>query len=257
MTDNFQMQMKPVNNAKEAQWIADSLEKPWSRSKDANYAAAIIPRGFEAYARLFHPAYYRSEECEITWSEVAKHTGWTPHSQMQWHAIADFNNQDICLSGLIAPYTGRLPEKQAKILIEILCKYTSTKENCYFAIWDGWNLPDLEKLRDITVRLQLTDRCYYLVEADIGTAVNQITSLPLKAAGMWWPKDRAWCVATEVDMMWTYIGGTGACISEILANNKLEAWKATTDDRADINGDRINANGKTQPYKCNRINTTE
>ncbi|HHW47478.1 MAG TPA: hypothetical protein GXX14_02540 [Clostridiaceae bacterium] len=232
--------MIPVKDMKEARWIAESLEKPWSRSKNANYAAAVIPRGFAAYARIFHPAYLRNEDREVTWSEVVKHTGRMPHSQMQWHTIANFKNSDTNFNGLIEPYTGRLPERQAKALTEILCKYTNTPGNCYFAIWDGWNFPNMEKLRNHTVSFQLQDRNYYLMKGDIFAAVNDISSFSLHAPGIWWPEDRTWCVATEVDMMWTYVGGTECCIDEILMENRLEAFLATPDDRADVYGDEIN-----------------
>ncbi|HHY82776.1 MAG TPA: hypothetical protein GX505_08880 [Clostridiales bacterium] len=238
MADDFYLTSE--NSAAEAQWLIESVEKPWSRSKYANYAAAIIPRGFAAYTRLFHPAYLEDEDREITWSEITKYTGRTPHSQMQWHTIANFNNSDKCLKGLTAPYTGRLPERQAKILKEILRKYTSTPDNCYFAIWDGWGFPELEKLTNKTARFHLPDRSYYLIKGRIDTASIQTPSVPIQAAGIWWPADRAWCAATEVDMMWTYIGGTEDCINEILADNRLEAWKASLDDRVDINGDCIN-----------------
>jgi hypothetical protein len=234
MNDN----MMPVENAKEAQWVIESIEKPWSRSKNANYAAAVIPCGYSAYARLFHPAYNGTEDREISWSEVARLTGRIPHSQMQWHSIASTKKSEICLANMIEPYAGYLPVKQAKALIEILSKYTSTSETCYFAIWDGWDFPDMDKIRNQTAGFQLWDRFYFLMKGDIRSAISGISSfLP---PSIWWPKDRTWCIATEVDMMWTYVGGAEGCIDEILKNNSLEAWRTTPDDRADINCDKIN-----------------
>ena len=48
------------------------------------------------------------------------------------------------------------------------------------------------------------------------------------------------CVATEVDMMWTYVGAAKDCIDDIIRDDRLEAWLATPDDRADVYGDDIN-----------------
>src|SRR5690606_24732749 len=152
----------------------------------------------------------------ITWVEIAKRTGRTPHSQMQWHCITGPNKEGFFPNGLIEPCTGRLPKRQAEALAEILRKHTGTPENCCFAIWDGWGFPGLKKLRNRTAQCQLYDRCYYLVRGDISTVVNQGETSPLQTAAVWWPEDRAWCVATEVDMMWTYAAGTEACINEIL-----------------------------------------
>jgi hypothetical protein len=47
---------------------------------------------------------------------------------------------------------------------------------------------------------------------------------------LWWPDDRAWCVATEIDLAWTYVGGPAALISDVLANPRLEAQPASPDD---------------------------
>lgn len=238
MTENCNM--IPVKNTEAAQWLIETIEKPWGRTKNANYVAAIIPRGFPSYVRLFHPAHFGKEDREVTWFEIAKYSGRKAHPQMQWNAIANFTDYDICLNGLIAPDTGYLPEKKAKVLIEILYEHTNTPENCYFAIWNGWGFPALEKLRNQTARFLLSDRCYYLMSGDIHAAANHISPFSSQNASIWWPQDRTWCVVTEVDMMWTYIGGTKLCIDEILTNSNFEAWQATPDDRADIYGDWIN-----------------
>jgi hypothetical protein len=47
---------------------------------------------------------------------------------------------------------------------------------------------------------------------------------------LWWPDDRAWCVATEIDLAWTYVGGPGALVTDVLANPRLEAQPASPDD---------------------------
>jgi hypothetical protein len=40
---------------------------------------------------------------------------------------------------------------------------------------------------------------------------------------VWWPDDRAWCVATDIDLNSTYIGCDDACRAEILALSEVEA----------------------------------
>ena len=89
-----------------------------------------------------------------------------------------------------------------------------------------------------TTSFQLYDRSYYLVKGDIRTVIADISSSIPPA--IWWPQDRAWCVATDVDMLWSYVGAEKNCIDEILMDKSLEAWFATLDDRADVDGDEIN-----------------
>ncbi len=33
---------------------------------------------------------------------------------------------------------------------------------------------------------------------------------------LWWPEDRAWFVATEIDLAWTYVGGREALIEQLV-----------------------------------------
>jgi hypothetical protein len=50
---------------------------------------------------------------------------------------------------------------------------------------------------------------------------------------MWWPADRAWFVATEVDGFSTYVGGTPAAIAAVLASADLEAIAVTAETPID------------------------
>ena len=43
--------------------------------------------------------------------------------------------------------------------------------------------------------------------------------------------DRAWCVASEIDLPWTYVGGPCGLIDAILADDRIEALPAAPDDR--------------------------
>ena len=61
----------------EARWVEESL---------SNFGTlrALMPNGFAAYARIFHPAYLtRDEERPVRWSTVASWTGRTVHPLMQ------------------------------------------------------------------------------------------------------------------------------------------------------------------------------
>lgn len=228
-----------VANPDTAAWLKTSMEKFWGRNDNANYVAAIIPAGFESYARILHPGSIKPEGREVSWAEIAARFGYTPHAQMQWHAITE-SIHPAEAARLNPPSAGNLPRKHAQELVEILGDHTGTPQDCYFAIWDGWGLPVLDALTSKTANLRLPHRSYHLSQDPIGFALQSISPLTWQSANMWWPEDRAWCVAIEVDLMWTYVGGRSACINAILADNRLEAWPATPDDRVDVNSDQIN-----------------
>ena len=51
-----------------------------------------------------------------------------------------------------------------------------------------------------------------------------------QVANLWWPQDRAWFVASEIDLAWTYVGGPAGLIGELLADMRIEALPAAPDD---------------------------
>jgi hypothetical protein len=48
---------------------------------------------------------------------------------------------------------------------------------------------------------------------------------------LWWPDDRAWCVASEVDFHSTYVGGSRQLIDRLLGDERIEALEAAVTDR--------------------------
>jgi hypothetical protein len=56
-----------------------------------------------------------------------------------------------------------------------------------------------------------------------------------------WPADRAWCVASEIDLQWTYVGGPRGLIDAVLADGRIEALPAAPDDPVSRVEDRVTA----------------
>jgi hypothetical protein len=57
---------------------------------------------------------------------------------------------------------------------------------------------------------------------------------------IWWPEDRAWLVATEIDLDSTVIATTDAGAEALLTCEGLEVLQVPSDGRLDIDGDEIN-----------------
>ena len=127
-----------------ANWIKERLGD-WASEK-GRFVGSLVPEGFEAYARVFHPAKLwkadRSWE-QVRWSTVASWNGKVVHPQMQFCRIA---NLDVHLDekpswGRI-PFYGMLPEDECQVLISVLKGFTSTPERCYFSLWHGYGFLD-------------------------------------------------------------------------------------------------------------------
>ena len=78
----------------EARWVEESFSA-------FGTLRSLLPDGFAAYARIFHPAYLnRDEERPVRWSTVAEWTGRTVHPLMQFERIANLSEgpQDMYYS---------------------------------------------------------------------------------------------------------------------------------------------------------------
>lgn len=79
--------------------------------------------------------------------------------------------------------------------------------------------------------VKLPDREYLLYTGPVEAAVG--AGGPLYAgqsANLWWPQDHTWCVASEIDLPWTYVGGPEALIDELVADQRIEAVRASPRD---------------------------
>lgn len=237
---------------------------------------SVVPAGFHAYARIFHPAWRNEgrEPTAVRWSEVAGANGTVVHPEMQFHSISRtvLHGRSPSMVWDGEPWLGVLPESQCAALSEILARHTATADRCWFCLWEGygylnhsgaawlvsfsgrfarvrwwrhrlmrwWRLRLVirkPKLRQPSgERVRLPGRDYLLFRATVAQAAGWEDG-----PNLWWPDDRAWCVASEIDFPYTYVGGGQPMIDEILAHPALEALPARLDDAITADGDKINS----------------
>lgn len=144
-----------LTSAESGAWLKPLIDSQWHDMHSA------VPRGFPAYARIFHPterdrpqdtktwhghdltAMVDMEQQQVGWSAVARAFG------RQMHALAQFNRlpgpETPRLGPLDAegwrysnPEVGNLaPDVLAKVAAH-LCEHTATPDSGVTAIWDGW-----------------------------------------------------------------------------------------------------------------------
>jgi hypothetical protein len=97
----------------------------------------IIPTGFDAYARIFHPAREGDAMEPRRWSELAQRNGRVVHPEMQLEHIV--GALDITtVRNLEPPLEGDLPRDHLRALVELLRRFTTTPSVCWFAVWEGY-----------------------------------------------------------------------------------------------------------------------
>ncbi|CAA9561401.1 MAG: hypothetical protein AVDCRST_MAG86-656 [uncultured Truepera sp.] len=168
---------KPAENAESARWLVERL------TTFGEDVLSIVPSGFEAYARVFHPASRvtyisdggaTSTSEPLRWSEVAALTGRRAHRAMQWPSVQgvapslyDYTTLrvgDVVVKG---PEEGGLPLEVARTLWPLLRLHTQTCDSCFFAVWEGFG--GMPTLIHKAPAFEIPARRFYLFEAPIRT----------------------------------------------------------------------------------------
>lgn len=171
------------------------------------------PSGYEAYARVLHlePALVGDE-------------------QEQMNAEGD------------------LTDDRLAALVAVLAGHTSTPDDCFFGLWDGFGeihggeavavisastdgrhrpqprpAPafDAEVLASPRVSIPARDYLLFrgpLAHAGQWGAPELLPGWPnrINSPNLMWPADRAWFVATEIDEWWTGVGGSAGLVEDLL-----------------------------------------
>jgi hypothetical protein len=210
-----------VDNLEVAEWLTTSL------TTFATSVASILPGHFPAYARVYHPFGDGREPTTASsnWALLAANAG----VLLSDPAAAE----EFAYNGVpnAQTRTGSLSPSVIRILVEHLGPATTTPEQCYFALWEGFAgcvLPPM-----LTPKLELPNRAYYVYAGPLNGALSSFDTWPYshRSANLWWPADEAWCVATEVDFAWTYVGGSRSLIDAILADSRLDTVETSSSAR--------------------------
>lgn len=242
----------PACDAVAAGWVVANL-------RDGHDVGSIVPACFESYARVFHPAFRRlgataepseaSPEGEspresselVRWAEVAAANGRCMHRAAEWGSITgswDYQYRRT-QPGLwdSPPPTGSLPALTARALVTVLARFTDSDSRCWFAVWNGKD-PLQAGLAAAATIPQLD---MLLLRGSINAAALSPYRWPWDdSVNLWWPEDGAWCVGTNIDLMATYVGGSQACVQELLAEDGLEALSVSVDQGVTWDTDTVN-----------------
>jgi len=207
-----------------AAWIGPRLH-PFAQD-----IGSVIPECFEAYARIFHPVELDASRRE-RWSDVAARNGRIVHSEMQFHMIAAPRGQtpSVDYDRANQPRMGTLHLEQRRILVDHLRSATTTPDRCWFAMWEGFGgLGD----GDVRERVELPKRNHLLYTG----AIDRVLESPFpydQSPNLWWPEDRAWCVASELDIYSTYVGAEPDALRALIDDPALEVLECTAEQVID------------------------
>jgi len=135
------------------------------------------------------------------------------------------------------PETGDMPEDQFAAVAAVLARHTGTPDDCWFGFWEGRGAAQSLGLPRFGPRLKIPQRENFLIHGTVHDAVRALDSW---GPNLWWPQDRAWFVATDIDLMSTYIGSSADCARALHACRSLEVVDTTATNRVTWDSDGIN-----------------
>jgi len=270
------------------EWSSDVGQADWIRARlspfDSGVVTSVVPGGFEAYARVLHPAGRDEgeEQVPVRWSDIASWSGLPllPHSQFPDIALPEHLPPGPAPFDA-GPQEGTLATPDATALADILAA-GSHAVPWWFCVWEGfgwgtsvmgWALTDEDapwtaaragwaefplRYRDASApipagleaqrveveafrpedpvppdvrngpRVRLPNRDHLLYSGEPLDALAFVADKQ-QTASLWWPSDHSWCVATEIDLAWTYVGGSERIVTAVVSDPRLEALRVPPD----------------------------
>lgn len=271
MLDN---DLEAVDGAAVGAWIEPAL------GGDVGAVTNQVPKLFDAYARVFHPA---SDDAgnDVTWAEVARRLDRVVHPEMQWHQIVGtsdtFGIEGSNWAGNI-PNLGAMEIADLDRLCAVLGEHTADGEHCYFGLCEIDHHPLVEAIeveQGRQSRLKLPVGRDHLVLVGPLTAVVQIGDTDFgdadppgltwavavepgeeppgerpapdptdpfwrEAPSLIWPAERSWFVASEVDFDSTLVGGSRVLVEALIAAPRLEVHEVEPDTKLTAFSDKLN-----------------
>lgn len=121
-------------------WLQERIDRgeSWARTMHG-----VVPRGFDAYARILHRPLRGGEPS--TWAQAAAAFGTRVHAEAQWNALVrapegeDWHDRTAPDgTEFHAPQEGNIDADLLAAVAEHLAAATKTPSNGYVALWAGW-----------------------------------------------------------------------------------------------------------------------
>jgi hypothetical protein len=186
----------------------------------------------------------------VRWRDVAAWSGVALGSNTQFPTIAlpqDAPESELPWSGS-SPKEGALAGTDIAALADILAAETTTPDRCWFCLWEGYGSGSRRGLAAPGQPLQLYPdpippqvrrgprvsmpvRDYFLLTGPIDSVTRStVLADDGQTPNLSWPEDRAWCVASEIDLPWTYVAGSKELAGRLPSNVRIEALPAEPTD---------------------------
>lgn len=228
----------PSTEVDSARWLVDRLHG------FAENVGSIVPEGFESYVRVMHRvAEGATDRCgggllaEDATALADLLSAWTSTPDSCWFCLWDGYGH-LTGSWATLHWWGDRPGIRAR-----LRRWAAMRR---LQVHEARERRAIARWLEGCGRVQAPERTYLLFRGPVSAATaiggavdprvssgapNRSPTGPLDGPNLWWPDDRAWVVASEIDLEWTYIGGPAGLIDVLLTDQRFPCERVLTTDR--------------------------
>jgi hypothetical protein len=217
-----------------ADWIRAALA-PWARGR-LLHVSTLVPAQYPAHGRILHRARTASSNEHVRWSAIATSTGRPLHAGTRFNELVGWR-VDARHQSPPAPWDqpndGSLLPDECAAVADVLAAHTTTPEICWFCVWEGFGWAELHRMGARAPRVTLEHRNCLLFRGAVRAATAFRSGSAFQSPTLWWPDDRAWTVATEIDGYSTYVGTTAAALRALIDHPGLEVLECAAEQEID------------------------
>ena len=126
--------------------------------------------------------------------------------------------------------TGELDALTASALVDLLGRATTTPDDVFVAVWEGWGDVPPQRFPG-AAHLDTQNRGHFLLRGPLTGVLSSVavSGHDRPTSGLWWPADRAWFTATEIDLHWTFVAGETGLVDRLIDDERLDVARSSFD----------------------------
>jgi hypothetical protein len=225
--------LRVCDDVRPAAWLEVAL---WPWGQGGMRVGSLVPDGYPTYGRLLHAASSALGDEKVRWSDIAAHHDRPLGAQTRFNELVDWDPAPDRQSPpwpWEQPDRGSLTPGECEALAGTLARHTTTPDRCWFCMWEGYGWAGLPAPGHGPPRVKLEHRDCLLFAGRVRAAGAFRSGPWFQSPTLWWPDDRAWVVATDLDTFSTYLAVDTACLDDLRRHPVLEVLECTARQRVD------------------------
>ena len=209
-------------DATQAAWWLEQLD-PWGQH--GLPVSSFVPSSFRAVGQVLHP--WRGPASDrISWREAARRLGFD--SVVALDRSREMDRIRAAEDAGLQANLGGPDMATATALVEVLAAATTTPDEVFVAVWEGFGDVPVQRFPG-AAHLDTYNRGHFLLRGPMTGVLTPVavSGFDRPAAGVWWPVDRAWFVATDIGFEWTFVASDHPLMERLAADPRLEVAPTT------------------------------